>query len=83
MTPVNDVRALVRDGTGGVLVDRTGTRDDDVVASIADALVTYARDPERRAADGAAARTRASAYTWEASAESVLDVYRELLEART
>ncbi|MFN8024889.1 MAG: glycosyltransferase family 4 protein [Acidimicrobiia bacterium] len=78
VTPVPDVRALVRDGSGGVLVDPTGS----TAAAIAEALRTYADDPARRAADGAAARARASAFTWDAATASVTDVYRELLESR-
>jgi glycosyltransferase involved in cell wall biosynthesis len=74
MTRVNDVGALVRDGTGGVLVDR----DPD---ALADALATLVADPARRAADGRAARARAEHYTWDASAASVLDLYRELVGA--
>ena len=76
MPPVNDVGALVRDGTGGVLVG-----PDDVAATAA-ALLGYASDPERRATDGAAARARAASFTWTASARSVLDQYRQLLESR-
>jgi len=45
----------------------------------ADALQDYVGDADRRIADGEAARARASAYTWDASAASVVAVYRELL----
>jgi glycosyltransferase involved in cell wall biosynthesis len=72
MTSVNDVGALVRDGSGGVLVEPD-------VAALAAAIEMLAIDPIRRAADGAAARARAAAYTWDASAAAVLAVYRELL----
>jgi glycosyltransferase involved in cell wall biosynthesis len=72
MTRVNDVGALVRDGTGGALVDR----DPD---ALADALAPFVADPARRAADGRAVRARAEHYTWDASAASVLDLYRDLV----
>jgi UDP-glucose:(heptosyl)LPS alpha-1,3-glucosyltransferase len=74
-TRVNDVGALVRDGTGGALVDR----DSDAVA---DALAPLVADAQRRATDGSAARARAERYTWDASAASVLDLYRELAGVR-
>jgi glycosyltransferase involved in cell wall biosynthesis len=75
MTRVNDVGALVRDGTGGALVDR----DPD---ALADALAPLVADATRRATDGSAAQARAARYTWDASAASVLDLYRELAGAR-
>ncbi|MDQ1431287.1 MAG: hypothetical protein QOF40_1889 [Actinomycetota bacterium] len=74
MTRVNDVGALVRDGTGGALV----ADDPD---AFADALAPLVADPARRAADGRAARARAERYTWDASAASVLALYRELVGA--
>jgi len=74
-TRVNDVGALVRDGTGGALVDR----DPD---AFADALAPLVADAERRVTDGSAARARAQRYTWDASAASVLDLYRELAGVR-
>jgi len=74
MTRVNDVGVLVRDGSGGALVDR----DPD---ALADALAPLVADPERREADGRAARARAERYTWDASAASVLALYRELAGA--
>jgi glycosyltransferase involved in cell wall biosynthesis len=73
MTDVGDVGALVRDGSGGRLVDAN-------VDELVDALQEYVGDTDRRIADGEAARVRASAYTWDASAASVLAVYRELLD---
>jgi glycosyltransferase involved in cell wall biosynthesis len=75
MTRVNDVGALVRDGTGGALVER----DPD---ALADALAPLVADPARRSADGRAARSRAERYTWDASAASVLDLYCDLMGAR-
>jgi glycosyltransferase involved in cell wall biosynthesis len=75
MTPVNDVGALVRDGTGGALVER----NPDVLAA---ALAPFVSDPVFRNADGRAARARVQRYTWDASTASVLDLYRELLEVR-
>jgi UDP-glucose:(heptosyl)LPS alpha-1,3-glucosyltransferase len=74
VTPVNDVAALVREGSGGALVERDPR-------SVADALLAYVRDPERRAADGRAARARVEPFTWDASAASVLALYRELAGA--
>jgi glycosyltransferase involved in cell wall biosynthesis len=73
MTDVGDVGALVRDGSGGRLVDAD-------VDELVDALQDYVGDTDRRIADGEAARARASAYTWDASATSVVAVYRELLD---
>lgn len=75
MTRVNDVGVLVRDGSGGALVDR----DPDAMA---DALALLVADPVRRAADGRVARARAAEYTWDASTASVLALYRELIGAR-
>lgn len=75
MTRVNDVGALVRDGTGGALVDRDPE-------ALADALAPLIADSARRAVDGRAARARAEVYTWDASAASVLDLYRELVGAK-
>jgi glycosyltransferase involved in cell wall biosynthesis len=74
MTPVNDVRALIQDGTGGLIV----AADADAVG---DALAMFANDRPRREVDGRAARARALGFTWAASAASVLDVYRDLLAA--
>jgi UDP-glucose:(heptosyl)LPS alpha-1,3-glucosyltransferase len=74
MTRVNDVGALVRDGSGGALV----ADDPD---AFADALAPLVADPARRAADGRAARARAESYTWDASAASVFALYRELVGA--
>ena len=71
MTDVNDVGALVRDGTGGALVDANAD-------AVADALAVLVADPARRAVDGSAARERAAGYSWAASAASVVAVYREL-----
>lgn len=71
VTRVNDVGALVRDGSGGALVERDP-------AAVADALLPLVTDPQRRASDGRAARARVQQYTWDASAASVLALYREL-----
>jgi UDP-glucose:(heptosyl)LPS alpha-1,3-glucosyltransferase len=72
MTDVGDVAALVKDGTGGRLVEPE-------VDDILDALAGYVSDADRRASDGNAARERASRYTWDAGVSSVLAMYRELL----
>jgi glycosyltransferase involved in cell wall biosynthesis len=71
VTSVNDVGALVRDGSGGAVVER----DPKAVAA---ALLPYVTDAQRRAIDGRAARARVQPFTWDASAESVLELYREL-----
>jgi glycosyltransferase involved in cell wall biosynthesis len=74
ITPVNDVRALVRDGTGGLIVAADA-------GAVGDALAVLASDRARREADGRAARARALGFTWAASVESVTHLYRDLLAA--
>jgi glycosyltransferase involved in cell wall biosynthesis len=71
VTRVNHVGALVRDGSGGAIVARDA-------GAVADALLPLVTDPRRRASDGRAARARVQQYTWDASAASVLALYREL-----
>jgi UDP-glucose:(heptosyl)LPS alpha-1,3-glucosyltransferase len=74
MTDVGHVAALVKDGTGGRLVEPE-------IDDVADALAAYAADADLRTADGKAVRERALHYTWDASVDSVLAMYRELLGA--
>jgi UDP-glucose:(heptosyl)LPS alpha-1,3-glucosyltransferase len=71
-TCVNGITDLVVDGETGVLVTRTS--DD-----IARALLVLAADPDLRRRMGEAARRRASAFTWDRSAASVVRVYEQLL----
>jgi glycosyltransferase involved in cell wall biosynthesis len=71
VTHVNGVDELIGSGEAGRTVERSGE-------AVAAALRELSSDPECRRAMGRAARERASAFTWDASAESVLDVYGEL-----
>jgi glycosyltransferase involved in cell wall biosynthesis len=64
---------LVGADEAGVIVEREAS-------NVAAALVALAGDPARRAALGAEAQHRASGFTWEASAGSVADLYRSLLD---
>jgi glycosyltransferase involved in cell wall biosynthesis len=59
-------------GDAGVLVAASDA------ALLADALATLLRDPERRAALGAAARRRAAGFTWEETARRTRTVYEEV-----
>ena len=59
-------------GDAGVLVAASDA------ALLADALGTLLRDPERRAALGAAARRRAATFTWEETARRTRTVYEEV-----
>ena len=72
-TCVNGIADLVVDGETGILVTRT---PDD----IARALQALATDPDLRRRMGEAARRRASAFSWDRSAESVVRVYEQLLD---
>lgn len=69
---VNGVEDLVADGAG-LLVDRTAD-------AVGHALVRLAPDRELRRLMGAKARRRALEYTWERSIDSVLELYRSLIE---
>jgi glycosyltransferase involved in cell wall biosynthesis len=60
-------------GDAGVLV---AASDADLLA---EALRALSKDPERRAALGSAARRRAAAFTWEATARRTRTVYEEAL----
>lgn len=71
-TRVPGMDELLGEGESGITVRPDA---DDVGA----ALARLATDPELRRRMGAAARERASRYTWDGSAASVLEVYRQLL----
>ena len=72
VTPVIGVVELIGDGEAGRIVERSAE-------AIAGALTDLASDSELRSRMGAAARRRASSFTWAASAGTVLSLYRELL----
>ncbi len=74
-TPVHGLCELIGDGGAGILVEREP-------ASIADALRRLALDPALRRALGETARRRSERYTWQASAEAVMELYRSLLSER-
>lgn len=73
-TRVNGVEELLGEDEAGFVVERTPD-------AFAKALTQFALDAGRRARMGQAARRSASTYTWERSTESVLEIYRERLEA--
>jgi glycosyltransferase involved in cell wall biosynthesis len=73
-TRVNGVSELIGDDEAGFIVDRNSQ-------AFAEALETLTADAGRRVRAGGEARRRASSYTWDRSAESVLQIYRELLGA--
>jgi glycosyltransferase involved in cell wall biosynthesis len=52
------------------------------VESVADALLTLTSNPELRARQGTEAHRRASSYTWQHSADTVLTLYESLLTER-
>lgn len=71
-TSVNGVEDFVIDGESGLLVERNAD-------SLAGALQRLAKDPAQRASMGREAQQRASAFTWDRSADSVIRVYERLL----
>jgi len=73
--PISGASDIVGSDEGGLLVERS-------VESVVDALVMLATHPELRTRLGAEARQRASAYTWQRSVESVMDLYETLLAER-
>jgi glycosyltransferase involved in cell wall biosynthesis len=75
VTEVHGAADLVRDGGGGVLVERTPE-------SVASALGRLARSPELRHQMGNEARRRASVFTWQRSVDSMMELYRDLLAER-
>jgi glycosyltransferase involved in cell wall biosynthesis len=68
-TAVSGVAELVRDGGGGLIVDASAS-------SIRDALKRLALDSTERGALGSAARSWAGRFTWKASAEATVNLYR-------
>jgi glycosyltransferase involved in cell wall biosynthesis len=72
VTRIGGVAEVVGDGEAGIVVQREPD-------AVAEALATLAADPARRVAVGAAARRRASEFTWERSTEAVLGLYERLL----
>jgi UDP-glucose:(heptosyl)LPS alpha-1,3-glucosyltransferase len=73
ITAISGASDLVGSGEGGLIVERSSE-------SVAEALVTLSADPMTRARLGAEARRRASAYTWQRSVASVMNLYGSLLE---
>lgn len=73
-TATHGIAELVGDDEAGVLVDRDAQ-------SVADALSRLALDDALRARLGAEARSRAGAYGWDRSVESMVDVYERLRSA--
>jgi glycosyltransferase involved in cell wall biosynthesis len=72
VTRVSGVTELIGDADAGLILEPSGE-------AFAHALRVLAADPERRRRMGREARRRAEAFPWEASTESVLSLYRELL----
>jgi UDP-glucose:(heptosyl)LPS alpha-1,3-glucosyltransferase len=70
VTRVNGVEELFGDGEAGRVVERGA-------GSLAEALVHIAGDAGTRQGMGQAARDRASRYTWDRSAASVVEAYAE------
>jgi len=73
--PVSGAVEIVGSTEGGLLVTRSGH-------SIAHALTKLAADPALRDRLGAEARRRASTYTWQRSAGSVMALYETVLAER-
>jgi UDP-glucose:(heptosyl)LPS alpha-1,3-glucosyltransferase len=71
-TRVNGVEEIVGDDEGGLIVERTPE-------VFGQALAQLATDRALRLKLGEAARSRALMFTWERSAASVVEIYRELL----
>jgi glycosyltransferase involved in cell wall biosynthesis len=71
-TRLNGVEELIGAESAGLIVERHPE-------PFADALARLASDPRCRRAMGEAGRRRASAFTWERSTASVLEIYREFL----
>jgi glycosyltransferase involved in cell wall biosynthesis len=74
VTAVNGTDEIIKN-IPGLLVERTPE-------AIGEAVAQLASDPGRRAELGRLVQHRAAAYTWDRSATSVLEIYRELLEPR-
>jgi len=69
---VSGIEELIGQDEGGIVVERTSQ-------SVGDAVAKLAVDDDLRAAMGAAARRRASEYTWERSVEAILAAYSDVL----
>ena len=72
-TRLNGVEELIGTNGAGIMVERTAE-------AFAEALAYLAANPEERRAMGEIARRRASSFTWERSAQSVLRIYSELFD---
>jgi glycosyltransferase involved in cell wall biosynthesis len=72
VTQVNGVDELIGNGEAGRLIERSGE-------ALGGALWELSSDRQARRRMSRAARERALAFTWDASAESVLNLYDELL----
>jgi UDP-glucose:(heptosyl)LPS alpha-1,3-glucosyltransferase len=72
VTRVNGVEEIVGNGDAGLVVERSP----DAVGA---ALARLASDPELRRRLGKVAHQRAAGYTWDRSASSVLEIYRQVL----
>jgi UDP-glucose:(heptosyl)LPS alpha-1,3-glucosyltransferase len=69
---VSGIEELIGQNEGGIVVERTSQ-------SVGDAIAKLAVDDDLRAGMGAAARRRASEYTWERSVEAILAAYSDVL----
>ena len=72
---VGGLRYVVTDGVGGFLVEGHDPADH------ADRMLQVLADPARSARMGRDGARQALRFTWEATAEEILGVYRELIEA--
>jgi glycosyltransferase involved in cell wall biosynthesis len=76
-TDVGGVREFVESGRGGLIVPRGDA------TAFAGALETYLGSPEHARADGSHNRARTTAeFSWRASAQRLLEVYRGAIAAR-
>ena len=69
--------SIVKHGQTGYLVSPGA------ISLFADDLDRYCRDPDLRAAHGAAARAESGAYQWDAINQSVADTYLRLIRQKT
>ncbi len=74
--PLHGAGQLVGDDEAGLIVERDA-------ADIARAIVELTGDHDLRSRLGAEASLRASAFSWDASANAVTDLYRKLLNERS
>lgn len=75
-TRVHGIVDLLANGDAGILIDRN-------TESAGAALARLADDADLRARLGRGALARSAGYSWQASAASVIDIYRSLLAGRT